>query len=92
MDLIATGAGSAMVNLTLAVDDEVLKRARQRALEEGTSVIAQVRAFLDRYAGSGSGFEVFLVLTEGLGSRSVPGGRDLRREELHERATERDGS
>lgn len=43
-------------------------------------------------AGSGSGFEGSLVLTEGLVARSVPGGRDLRREELHERATERGGS
>ena len=79
-----------MVNLTLAVDDAVLKRARQRALEEGTSVNAQVRAFLDRYAGSRSGFEGFLTLTEGLGARSGPEGRDWRREELHERPSARD--
>jgi hypothetical protein len=76
-----------MVNLTLVVDDAVLKRARQRALEEGTSVNAQVRAFLQRYAGTGSGFEGFLALTEGLGARSGAEGRDWRRAELHERAS-----
>ena len=81
-----------MANLTLVVDDAVLKRARQRALEEGTSVNAQVRAFLDRYAGAGSGFEGFLALTEGLGARSGPEGRTWRRAELHERGSEQGGS
>jgi hypothetical protein len=74
-----------MVNLMLTVDDAVLERARQRALEEGTSVNAQVRAFLHRYAGSGSGFEEFLALTSGLGARSGPEGRTWRRVDLHER-------
>jgi hypothetical protein len=74
-----------MVNLTLAVDDAVLMHARQRALKEGTSVNAQVRAFLHRCAGNGSGFEEFLALTEGLGARSGPEGRTGRRADLHER-------
>ena len=59
-----------MADLALAVHDAVLERARQRALEEGTSVNVQVRAFLERYADSRSGFEGFLELTEGLGARS----------------------
>ena len=80
-----------MANLTLAVDDAVLERARQRALEEGTSVNVQVRAFLERYAGARSGFEGFLALTEGLGTRSGPGGRDWRREDLHARGSGRCG-
>lgn len=74
-----------MANLTLVVDDAVLKRARQRAIEEGTSVNAQVRGFLERYAGTGSGFEGFLALTEGLGANSGADGRTWRRSELHER-------
>ena len=81
-----------MANLTLAVDAAVLKRARQRALEEGTSVNAQVRAFLDRYAGSGSGFADFLALTEGLGAGSGPDGRTWRRDELHARGSEQHGA
>ncbi len=79
-----------MANLTLAIADAVLKRARQRALEEGTSVNAQVRAFLARYAGAGSGFEGFLALTEGLGASSGPEGRSWRRAELHERGADQD--
>jgi hypothetical protein len=75
-----------MANLTLAVDDAVLRRARQRALAEGTSVNAQVRSFLQRYADSATGFEGFLALSEGLGARSGPGGRAWTREGLHDRA------
>ena len=40
-----------MANLTLAIDDEVLRRARIRALEQGTSVNALLRAYLESYAG-----------------------------------------
>ena len=39
-----------MMNLTLSVDERVLKKARLRAIEEETSVNARVREFLDRYA------------------------------------------
>lgn len=39
-----------MANLTLTIDEETLRRARIRALEEGTSVNALVRDYLERYA------------------------------------------
>jgi plasmid stability protein len=39
-----------VANLTLTIDEDTLRRARIRALEEGTSVNALVRAFLERYA------------------------------------------
>ena len=39
-----------MANLTLVIDDDTLRRARIRALEEGTSVNAVVRAYLERFA------------------------------------------
>ncbi len=35
-----------MSNLTITVDDEVLKQARMRALQEGTSVNAELRRYL----------------------------------------------
>ena len=38
------------MNLTITVDDELLKRARIRALEENTSVNAVLRKFLESYA------------------------------------------
>lgn len=40
-----------MTEVTLKIDDEVLKRARIRALERGTSVNAVVRDYLASYAG-----------------------------------------
>ena len=41
-----------VANLTLAIDDDLLRRARMRALEEGTSVNAVVRDYLNAYANS----------------------------------------
>ena len=43
-----------VANLTLAIDEDLLRRARIRALEEGTSVNAVVRAHLAAYADSES--------------------------------------
>lgn len=40
------------MNLTITVDDELLRRARVRALTQGTSVNAVLRDFLESYAGS----------------------------------------
>ncbi len=40
------------MNLTITVDDELLRRARIRALSQGTSVNAVLREFLTSYAGS----------------------------------------
>ena len=39
-----------MANLTISVDEEVLKRARIRALEENTSVNAVLGDYLKTYA------------------------------------------
>ena len=43
-----------MANVTIAIEDEVLKKARLRAVEQGTSVNAVVREFLRDYTGKGS--------------------------------------
>jgi len=40
-----------MANLTISVNDEVLKQARIKALEQGTSVNALLREYLEAYAG-----------------------------------------
>jgi plasmid stability protein len=42
-----------MANLTITVDDDVLKRARIRALEQGTSVNAILAERLRAFAGEG---------------------------------------
>lgn len=43
-----------MTNLTLSLDDELVKRARIRAIEEGTSLSAKVREFLAVYIQQGT--------------------------------------
>jgi plasmid stability protein len=39
-----------MTNLTVALDETVIRKARIRAINEGTSVSAKVREFLAQYA------------------------------------------
>ncbi len=43
-----------VANLTLAIDDDLLRRARIRALEQGTSVNAVVRDYLAAYVDTDS--------------------------------------
>jgi hypothetical protein len=77
-----------MANLTLTIDEELLKQARLRALEEDTSVNALVRGYLQEYAqrtAGPRGSAGFLALTEPLHAGSGPGGRSWTRAELHER-------
>jgi plasmid stability protein len=75
-----------VANLTLSVDDELLRRARIRALEEGTSVNALVRAYLQRFTAGPAEDGVFDALTRVAG-RSTRTGPERRwtRDELHER-------
>lgn len=40
-----------MTNVTISVDEETLKRARMRALGEGTSLDVVLRDYLETYAG-----------------------------------------
>ncbi len=75
------------MNLTVTIDDELLRRARIRALEQGTSVNQEVRRFLESYAGGDVERRARQRLTE-LGRTSAassgPGGRAWTRESLHE--------
>lgn len=76
-----------MTNLTITVDEEALKRARIRAIEEGTSVNAVLRERLEEYAGirreRREAWRRILELAESSGMGS--GGEGLpKREELYE--------
>jgi len=75
------------MNLTIVVDEDVLKRARIRAIEESTSVNAVVRAYLATYAGADrrreDACERLLALSRA--SRSRRGDAVWSRDELHER-------
>ena len=76
------------MNLTITVDNEVLKRARIRALEEDTSVNAVLRDYLVSYAAGGprrrreaAGRLLILSRT----TRAGRGTATWTRDELHER-------
>lgn len=77
----------AMANLTLSLDDALLKRAREAALRENTSVNALVRDYLSRYVDARSRrlqvLDAFDVVADRSNSSSqVPWSR----ESLHERS------
>lgn len=77
-----------MANVTLTIADDVLRRARIRALQQDTSVNALVRDYLERFAGASpadGGLRDFLEATESTGAGSGPGGRSWTRDELHDR-------
>ena len=40
-----------MTNLTISLDEDIVREARVRAIREGTSVSAKIREFLAQYAG-----------------------------------------
>jgi hypothetical protein len=74
-----------MANLTIVVNEAVLRRARMRALEQGTSVNAVLRDYLESYARVRSEREAALAnllrLSEKATSRR--GGRRWTRDDLH---------
>lgn len=76
-----------MANLTITVDDDLLRRARMQAIEKGTSVNAILRAYLEAFAGGReartSAVERLLDLSRRSGSRRAKQG--WTREDLHER-------
>lgn len=77
-----------MANLTVSIPDDVLRKARIRALEHRTSVNAVVRDYLERYAGTGATAEAlaaFADLAAAAESSSGPLGRTWTRDALDER-------
>lgn len=77
-----------MANLTLAIDDDLLRRARIKALGEDTSVNAWVREQLEDYVEDRdaiSGLDRFLELAAGSAAASGSGGRSWTRDELYDR-------
>ena len=76
-----------MANLTITIDDEVLKRARIKALEQGTSVNAILREYLVSYSAvqqtQQEACDDLVRLSKD--SKSASNGKTWNRDELHER-------
>ena len=74
-----------MANLTVVIEDAVLLRARKRALDQGTSVNALLRDYLQNYVGHqnrAAAMQRFIkrATASKAGSRAA-----WTRDELHER-------
>ncbi len=79
-----------MANLTIAIDDALLRRARIRALEQGTSVNEVLREYLASYADSGVESAARAAIAElalAATASSGPQGRSWTRDDLHDRAS-----
>lgn len=79
-----------MANLTISVSDEVLKRARIRALKENRSVNAMLGQYLEEYAQMDEVQRrrqqaLQTVLTLAAQCRCGRNGKTWSRDELHER-------
>jgi plasmid stability protein len=76
-----------MANLTITIDDDLLRRARVRAAELGTSVNAVLREYMRVWAGADDerAAAVASLLRRSRRSRSTRGARRWTRDELHER-------
>lgn len=75
------------MNLTLSIDDRLLKEAREVAAAMGKSVNQLVREYLQQLTARDDAereIEELRQLSAAGGGRS--GGRRIRREELHERS------
>lgn len=76
-----------MSNLTLSIDDETLRRARVRALEEGTTVNAVVRSYLEEFADADRHVRAMtriLELAETSEAGSGPDGRTWSRDDAYD--------
>lgn len=79
------------MNLTITVDDETVRRARIRALQQGTSINQLLREFLESYVGSEIEREARARLAE-LARTSTArsdGGRRWTRESLYSERLDR---
>ncbi|MFO1466610.1 MAG: hypothetical protein U1F35_09250 [Steroidobacteraceae bacterium] len=73
-----------MANLTLVIDDEILLRARKRALDHGTSVNAVLRRYLETYAGREDGVVAMQAFIRRAAACKVRSQKSWTRDELHE--------
>ena len=76
-----------MANLTITIDEETLKKARIRALEQNTSVNRILRQYLEVYAGVGrdQSDSINKIIAMSNASVSRRGIQQWSRDELHER-------
>lgn len=76
-----------MANLTLTIEEDLLLRARMRALQQGVSVNSLVRDWLERYAtddGQRSATEEIIAIARRSHASSGDSGRTWTRNDVYE--------
>jgi Family of unknown function (DUF6364) len=71
------------MNLTLSVDDKTVERAREVARQQGTSLNALIRDYIDHLAGQLSGDDILEQFQEMWAEPGNSGSKPFRREELY---------
>lgn len=76
-----------MANLTITVDDDLLRKARIRAAELGTSVNAVLREYMEQWTGVQEERRraIERIVAASKRSRASSGGRKWTRDEIYER-------
>jgi plasmid stability protein len=77
-----------MANLTISIDQDLMRRARAKAAEQGRSLSAVVGEFLEDFAGRSRVAEAiaeFLELASGSAASSGDAGRTWTRDDLYDR-------
>ena len=72
------------MNLTLAVDEGLVERARQVARQQGTSLNALIRDYIERLAGQAAGDEILGEFEAMWAEPGNSGGKPFKREELYD--------
>jgi hypothetical protein len=72
-----------MKNITFSADEDLIERARLRAIEQKTTLNVAFRQWLERYAGPAATVEEYRHLMRHL--KGVDAGRKFTREELNSR-------
>jgi hypothetical protein len=72
-----------MKNITFSADDDLIERARLRAMEQNTNLNVAFRQWLERYAGPAATAQEFRQLMKRL--KGVNAGRKFTREEMNSR-------
>jgi hypothetical protein len=83
-----------MASLTLSIDEDLLRRARIRALELGTSVNTLVRDFLESFAERDQerqAMEEIVAIAKQSRASSGPAGRSWTRNDVYEERLGRHG-
>ncbi len=71
-----------MRNVTLSADDQLIDRARKKAVREHTTLNARFRQWLAQYVGDAGGGEYRKLMKE---LKHVQAGHKFSRDELNER-------